>query len=97
MAILSDALHDLGDSISLGLAWYFEEYSKKGPDESFSFGYSRFSLLGALINSAVLMLGSVFVLSRAIPRIFNSEGVNAKGMLAFAVLGILINGWPLFV
>ncbi|HAE62585.1 MAG TPA: cation transporter [Eubacteriaceae bacterium] len=91
-AILSDALHDLGDSISLGLAWYFEGYSKKEPDEYFSFGYSRFSLLGALINSIVLIIGSVFVLMRAVPRIFKPEEVNAEGMLVFAIMGIVING-----
>ncbi|MFZ7131981.1 MAG: cation diffusion facilitator family transporter, partial [Eubacteriales bacterium] len=92
MAILSDALHDLGDSLSLGVSWYLQNYSKKGPDYKFSFGYSRFSLLGALINSIVLLGGSVLILSRAIPRIFNPEPVNAKGMIAFAVLGIFING-----
>jgi len=92
MAILSDALHDLGDSISLGMAWYFEKYSKKGPDEFFSFGYARFSLLGALINSMVLIIGSILVLSQSIPRIFQPESVNAEGMLVFAILGIVING-----
>lgn len=92
MAILSDALHDLGDSISLGMAWYFEKYSQKGPDEFFSFGYARFSLLGALINSMVLIIGSILVLSRSIPRIFQPESVNAEGMLVFAILGIAING-----
>jgi cobalt-zinc-cadmium efflux system protein len=92
MAILSDALHDLGDSLSLGVSWYLQNYSKKGPDYKFSFGYSRFSLLGALINSIVLLGGSVLILSRAIPRIFNPEPVNAKGMIVFAVLGIVING-----
>jgi cobalt-zinc-cadmium efflux system protein len=92
MAILSDALHDLGDSLSLGVSWYLQNYSKKGPDYKFSFGYSRFSLLGALINSIVLLGGSILILSRAIPRIFNPEPVNAKGMIAFAVLGIFING-----
>ena len=92
MAILSDALHDLGDSLSLGISWYLQNYSQKGPDYKFSFGYSRFSLLGALINSIVLLGGSVLILSRAIPRIFNPQPVNAKGMIAFAVLGIIVNG-----
>ena len=57
MAILSDALHDLGDSFSLGLAWFLEKYSAKGNDNSFSYGYARFSLLGALINSLILIVG----------------------------------------
>ena len=92
MAILSDALHDLGDSLSLGVAWYLERYSEKGPDQKFSFGYSRFSLLGALINSLILVGGSVLILVKSVPRIFKTEDVNPKGMLIFAILGIVING-----
>jgi len=92
MAILSDALHDFGDSISLGLSWFFEGYSTKGADDQFTFGYSRFSLLGALINSFVLIVGSVFILSEALPRVLNPQSINAQGMLIFAVVGIFFNG-----
>lgn len=92
LAILSDALHDFGDSVSLGLSWYFEKYSKKKPDEAFSFGYARFSLLGAVVNSLILVGGSVLILTRSIPRIFNPQEVHAQGMLIFAVFGILVNG-----
>ncbi|TPE44458.1 cation diffusion facilitator family transporter [Pontibacter mangrovi] len=92
IAILSDALHDLGDSLSLGLAWYFENVAKRGRNQKYTFGYKRFSLLGAVINSVVLLVGSFFILSEAIPRIFNPEEVNAPGMVGFAVLGIIVNG-----
>lgn len=92
IAILSDALHDLGDSISLGLAWYLEKYAEKGPDSSFSYGYGRFSLLGALISSLVLVAGSVVILSQAIPRLIHSQEVHPEGMLGFAILGIIVNG-----
>lgn len=92
MAILSDALHDLGDSLSLGIAWYLEKYSTKKPDGKFSYGYARFSVLGALFNSFILFGGSILVLSKAIPRIFQPEPVNPQGMFAFAILGIIING-----
>ena len=92
MAILSDALHDLGDSISLGMAWYFQRYSSRGPDSNYSFGYARFSLLGALINSMVLVAGSVLVLSHSIPRLLDPEEVHPQGMILFAVLGITVNG-----
>jgi len=91
MAILSDALHDLGDSLSLGIAWYLEKKSVKKPDGKFTFGYSRFSLLGAVINSMVLVGGSVLVLARSIPRIFAPEDVKAEGMLVFAIIGIAVN------
>lgn len=92
MAILSDALHDLGDSLSLGIAWYLQKYSQKAPDQKFSFGYARFSLLSALINSLVLVGGSVLILTRTIPRIFDPQPVNAGGMIIFAIVGIIING-----
>lgn len=92
VAILSDALHDLGDSLSLGLAWYFQKLSSRQRDKLFSFGYMRFSVLGALINSMVLIIGSVFIISKAIPRIFNPETVHVQGMFYFALIGITING-----
>jgi len=96
MAILSDALHDLGDSLSLGLAWFLENYSKKNPDKKFTFGYSRFSSLGALLNGLILIGGSIFILSEAIPRILNPEAVKPKGMLLFAIVGIIVNGFAAF-
>ena len=92
MAILSDAIHDLGDSVSLGLAWYLENYSKREGDRRYSYGYRRFSLLGALINTTILIVGSGFILSEAIPRLFSPEPTNAPGMVIFALIGIIING-----
>lgn len=92
MAILSDALHDLGDSFSLGIAWYLEKYAGKEPDAKFSYGYARFSLLGALINSFILVGGAILILSRSIPRIFDPQPVEPRGMIALAILGILVNG-----
>lgn len=92
MAILSDAVHDLGDSIALGGAWYLERYADKKPDGQFSFGYARFSLLAALTNSLILIVGSVIILVRAIPRIIHPQEVHPEGMMVFAILGILING-----
>lgn len=92
MAILSDALHDLGDSLSLGLSWFLQRYSKKSPDEQFSFGYARFSLLGAVINSVVLFIGSFFILNQTIPRILSPEPINPQGMILFAIVGIVLNG-----
>ncbi|RUA29977.1 MAG: cation transporter [Bacteroidetes bacterium] len=96
LAILSDALHDLGDSLSLGLSWYFQKLSKKGRTKTFSFGYKRFSLLGAIINSIVLVVGSIFILTKAIPELFNPEETNVEGMLYLAILGIIVNGAAVF-
>jgi cobalt-zinc-cadmium efflux system protein len=92
VAILSDALHDLGDSISLGLAWYLEKVSRKKSDENFTYGYKRFSLLGAIVNAIILSVGSIFILLETIPRLFNPQVANAKGMFLLAILGIMVNG-----
>ena len=92
MAILSDAIHDLGDSISLGLAWYLEKIGAKESDNKFNYGYKRFSILGALFNILVLIGGTFFVVYKAIPRLLHPESVKAQGMIVLAVIGIVING-----
>lgn len=96
VAIMSDALHDLGDTFSLGLAWFLEKFSSKKRTSNFSYGYKRFSLLGAFINAVVLFLGSLFILSEAIPRIINPETSNAQGMFLLAIFGIIVNGYAVF-
>ncbi len=92
VAILSDAVHDLGDSISLGLAWYLEKFSTKKSNDKFTYGYKRLSILGALINALVLLVGSGFIIYRAIPRLINPQSVQAEGMIILAVIGIVVNG-----
>tara|TARA_Y100000114_G_C11763738_1_gene331681 strand:- start:23 stop:907 length:885 start_codon:yes stop_codon:yes gene_type:complete len=92
LAILSDALHDLGDSVSIGLSWYFQNLSEKKRNNTFSYGYKRFSLLGAIINAVVLLVGSVIIISRAVPQVLNPTEVNEKGMLYIAIFGVLVNG-----
>ena len=92
LAIMADAIHDFGDSVALGSAWLLEQLSLRSGDRFFSYGYRRFSLLGALISAGVIITGSVFILFRAIPRLFHPELPNVPGMLAFAVVGIVVNG-----
>jgi cobalt-zinc-cadmium efflux system protein len=92
VAILSDAVHDLGDSLSLGLSWYLDGKSKQKSDHVFSFGYQRFSLLGALVNGTVLVIGSIFILSQTLPRLINPETPDAFGMMWIAIVGVLVNG-----
>ena len=92
VAILSDAVHDLGDSLSLGLAWYFQNFSKKEATQKFSYGYRRFSLLGAIINSIVLVVGSIFIITEAVPRLISPVSPDAKGMIILGVLGVIFNG-----
>lgn len=96
VAILSDAIHDFGDSISLGLAWYLQKVSKKQSDNKYSYGYRRFSLLGAIINSVILLVGSFLILSETIPRIIHPQEPNVQGMFILAIIGIAVNGAAVF-
>lgn len=91
VAILSDALHDLGDSVSLGLAYYFEKKSVQGRDENYSYGYKRFSLLGAFISSLILVIGSVFIITESIERLSAPEAPHAQGMFVLAAVGLIVN------
>jgi cobalt-zinc-cadmium efflux system protein len=92
-AILADAIHDFGDSFSLLAAWYCSAFSRRKPTQEYSYGYRRVSLLGALLNGVVLLSGSVFVLSKAVPRLLAPEQPDARGMIFFAVIGIVVNGF----
>lgn len=91
LAVLSTGLHDLGDSFSLGISFFLQNYSKKGRDKGFSYGYRRFSLLAAIINSIVIITGSFFVIAEAIKRIQNPVHSDAPGMILFAIIGITVN------
>ncbi|NMW21881.1 MAG: cation transporter [Chlorobiaceae bacterium] len=91
-AILANAVHDLGDSFALGQAWYFERKSLEKSSPRYSYGYKRFSLLGALISTVVLLTSSILVLAKAIPSIFVPHHPDAGGMILLAVAGVTVNG-----
>lgn len=91
-AIMADAVHDLGDSLSIGSAWLLDRLSKRDPDEVFTYGYRRLSLFGALINSIILVVGSAWVLLESVPRLFDPQMPVAPGMFGLAILGITVNG-----
>ena len=95
-AIMADAVHDLGDSLSIGLAWILNTFSDKQANDSFSYGYQRFSLLGALTNGAVLIGGSIWVLSESLPRLAKSEMPDAQGMILLSIFGVAVNGFAAY-
>lgn len=96
IAILSDALHDFGDCISLGITWGLQKKSQKGRDANYSYGYKRFSLLGSIFLGGILSISSVIVMVEAVGRILNPEAVDARGMLWLAIIGVFINGLAAF-
>ncbi len=91
VAILSDALHDVGDAASIGISYFLEKKSKRQPDEKYTYGYGRYSLLGGVITTVILLFGSVAVASGAVKRIINPTEINYNGMIAFAVVGVITN------
>ncbi len=93
VAILADAVHDLGDAMALAMAWFFEKVSVKKPTSKYSYGYRRLSLLSAIITCSILIVGAAFVLSQAVPRLLNPVTPKLEGMLFFAALGICVNGY----
>jgi len=96
LAILSDALHDFGDSVALLASWLFERGARKLPDTNRTFGYQRLSLFSAIFSASILIGGSIVIIFQAIPRLLNPELVNASGMVGIAFLGILFNGLGFF-
>ncbi len=91
-AIMADAVHDLGDSLAIGSAWFLNKISDKGANAQYTYGYKRLSLFGALLNGVVLVVGSVWVLSEAIPRLLNPVMPHTEGMIVLALLGVAVNG-----
>jgi len=91
VAIMSDAVHDLGDALSIGISWGLEKKSKKQPDETYTYGYARYSVMGSVITTAVLLAGSVIVIYHSIRRIIAPSEINYNGMIAIGIFGVVVN------
>ena len=91
-AILSDAVHDLGDCVAIGFAYVMEKLSKKAPDEKYTYGYRRYSLLSAVATSVLLVVSSAFVICGAVVRLGEPVEVKGGAMLLVALFGVVING-----
>ena len=91
VAILSDSVHDLGDAISIGISYFLERKSKKKADNKYTYGYVRYSVLGGVITTTILLVGSILVIVGAVERIINPVDVNYSGMLIFAAVGVVLN------
>ncbi|MBO5939101.1 MAG: cation transporter [Clostridia bacterium] len=91
VAILSDALHDIGDAASIGVSFFLEKKSKKQPDEKYTYGYARYSVIGSVITTLILLVGSVAVIAGAVGRILSPTDINYDGMILFAIVGVCVN------
>ena len=90
-AVLADSVHDLGDAITIGISAFLETISNREEDNQYTLGYKRFSLLGALVTSIILMIGSVLVILENIAKIFHPQPVNDEGILWLGIIAITIN------
>ena len=90
-AVLADAVHDMGDALAIGLSTLLEKISNKKEDSRYTLGYKRYSLLGAILTSIILIIGSILVLWENVPKIFAPEPVDYNGMLALGIVAILVN------
>ena len=91
VAIISDAVHDIGDAASIGASYFLERKSKRQPDDVYTYGYARYSVIGSVITTLILLFGSLAVIYNAIVRIINPTEINYNGMIIFAVVGALVN------
>ena len=91
VAIISDAVHDMGDAASIGLSYFLERKSKKQPDETYTYGYTRYSVIGSIITTCILLFGSAVVIYNAIGRILKPVSIHYDGMILFAVVGVCVN------
>ena len=91
VAIMSDAVHDIGDAASIGVSYFLEKKSKKQPDEIYTYGYARYSVIGGFITTLILLTGSFVVICNAVNRIVTPMKINYNGMIGFAVVGVSVN------
>ncbi len=91
VAIISDSVHDLGDAASIGISYFLEKKSKQQPDDVYTYGYLRYSVMSSVITVLILLTGSVLVVINAIGRIINPQQIHYTGMIVFAVIGVAVN------
>ncbi len=91
VAIISDAIHDVCDAVSIGFSFIFEKKSKKQPDKIYTYGYSRYSVIGGFVTTLILVISSVIIIFNSISRIINPTEINYDGMIIFAVVGVCVN------
>ncbi|MBQ7094863.1 MAG: cation transporter, partial [Clostridia bacterium] len=91
VAIISDAIHDVGDAASIGISYFLEKKSKKQPDERYTYGYGRYSVIGGFITTLILLAGSSAVIWNAIGRIITPTEIHYNGMILFAIVGVCVN------
>lgn len=97
LALLSDAVHNLSDVVSLIISYAANSLSRKQASTNKTFGYKRAEIIAAFVNSATLIVVAVFLIKEAIERFFNPQDVGTGIVIAMSVLGILVNGFSVLL
>lgn len=93
LSLLSDALHNFSDVISLILSWVAHKLAKKKPNASSTFGYKRAELIAAFVNAATLIIVAVFLIYEAIVRFSEPVEISSNLVIWLSILGIAFNGF----
>ncbi|MDT8393093.1 MAG: cation diffusion facilitator family transporter [Bacteroidales bacterium] len=91
LALLSDAVHNLSDTLAIFLAWVAQKISARDSNERKTFGYKRVEILAAFFNALVLIGVSGFLIYEAIIRFKEPEPVKGLLMFIFATAGLIFN------
>jgi len=91
LSLLSDALHNLNDTASLGISLIARKVSKKDANEDKTFGYQRAEIIGAFINLITLVIIALFLIKEGIKRFYNPQPIDGMVMFIVAIVGLLGN------
>ncbi|NMC58963.1 MAG: cation transporter [Candidatus Methanofastidiosa archaeon] len=91
-ALLSDALHNLSDTVAGVLTYSTMRISERKANRKFTFGYKRTEILSAFINSSVLLVIAALLMKEGMQKLFHPSDIKTNIMLVVSVIGLLANG-----
>lgn len=97
LSLLSDALHNASDVISLVISYFAAKLSQKNASLNRTFGYKRAEIMAAFVNAATLIVIAVFLIVEAIERFQNPQEIESSLVIWLSLLGILANGFSVLL
>lgn len=91
-SLLADGVHNLGDVLSLALAWVANSLLKRMPTERSTYGMKKTSILASFANGVLLIFTCGVIVTEAMYKFFSPTEVHALGVIIVASIGILVNG-----
>ncbi|MBQ0733743.1 cation diffusion facilitator family transporter [Aquimarina celericrescens] len=92
LSLLSDALHNFSDVISLVVSYFANRLAKKEASIKRTFGFKRAEIMAAFINAASLMVIAIILIFEAIERLQNPQAISARIVIMLSAIAILGNG-----